>query len=99
MRVFVSTSFSLLLAATPAFADTETHRLGGTGPAYWEIPCGLPCFAMAEAAALKPNEVRPEDWKQVQTVADMQRLLDARATRLAEEQRGKAAVGGTSHER
>ncbi len=90
---------ALVVVVPPAVASDATHRLWGTGPAFWEIPCGLPCFAMAEAAGIKANEVSYAELNRVQTLAGMQALLDARNARLAAKQGSAASGSGTPVQR
>lgn len=93
MRTFLTVLASFAVA-TPLFAGDggATNRLGGNGPNFWDTPCGLPCFAIADAAGVSPNEMSAAERRSMQSVADMQQWLDARNARLATVP-GSAAVG------
>ena len=96
MKTFASILASFALA-TPLFAGDGgvTNRLGGNGPNFWETPCGLPCYAMADAAGVSPKEMSSAEWRRIRGVSDMQAWLDARDARLAARQSPAAAGGGT----
>ena len=76
--------FTLLIAGSlsaAAFAahagedSTERYGLQPPGPAWWESPCGLPCFAAWRQSCLDEGDIAPQQLARVRTVAEMQTLI------------------------
>lgn len=76
--------FTLLIAGSlsaAAFAahagedSTERYGLQPPGPAWWESPCGLSCFALWQQSGLDEGAIPPQQLARVRSVAEMQSLI------------------------
>lgn len=57
----------------------STHRYDSHGPAWWEVPCGLPCFAIwrldNSAMGLQVSDLDSRALRKVKTPQEMRALL------------------------
>ncbi|HEY1288753.1 MAG TPA: hypothetical protein VGF58_10550 [Burkholderiales bacterium] len=72
------TTLALMLLAAPAFAGQDsTDRYWSSGPAWYDIPCGLACFRLWEDSGLGAGDASLAQLKHVRTPAEMRSLIEA----------------------
>ena len=92
-------AFAVLAAATFAATAGEdsTHRWGGTGPNWWDTPCGLRGFASAQpdteapCTGPAPQEMSLEEMRA--WIAQHTKAMDDMMSRMNAEHR--AMMGGS----
>jgi len=75
----IMTTLAFLMAATPALAGEDSaERYWNSGPAWYDIPCGLACFRLWEESGLEQGDVSLAQLRRVRTPAEMRALIEAR---------------------
>ena len=70
---------ALVVLAAPASAgEDSTDRYWNSGPAWYDIPCGLACFRLWEQAGLEAGDVSLAQLKRARTPADLHSAIEAR---------------------
>jgi len=70
---------ALVMLAAPASAgEDSTGRYWNSGPAWYDVPCGLACFRLWEQAGLEAGDVSLAQLKRARTPADLRSAIEAR---------------------
>lgn len=83
MKRFITTLACLMVAASAFAGEDSTDRYWNSGPAWYDIPCGLACFRLWQDAGLEAGDVSLAQLRRVRIPAEMRALIEARRSATA----------------
>ena len=78
MKRFITTLALMMLAAPALAGEDSTERYWNSGPAWYDIPCGLACFRLWEDSGLGAGDVSLAQLRHARTPAELRSAIEAR---------------------
>ena len=76
MKRFITTLALMMSAATALAGEDSTDRYWNSGPAWYDIPCGLACFRLWEESGLGAGDVSLAQLRQARTPGEIRSLIN-----------------------
>ena len=95
MKRFITTLALMMLAAPVLAGEDSTDRYWSSGPAWYDVPCGLACFRLWEQAGLEAGDVSLGQLKRARTPAELRSAIEARHSGAAPAENFSAARPGS----